>query len=140
MTCVRELGLASSLNVTANSMENARYRVKLNAGGDIASIFDKTVERELPLRADAALLPHGESRAVSGMEYGLGGQGEAGGGFVGGPAIFGSWRTVPPGGLGSGTNDGKFDVQPRIRLWAGSAGDRVEVLDRIDWRVVRGEP
>ncbi len=38
---------ASSLKVSTSSLENARYRVTLNADGDVSSIFDKSVNKEL---------------------------------------------------------------------------------------------
>jgi hypothetical protein len=44
-----------SLRVTASSLENARYRVDIDANGDIASIFDKDIKRELlksPIRLE----------------------------------------------------------------------------------------
>lgn len=37
----------SSLKVTSESIENNRYIVKLNKNGDIASIYDKEIEKEL---------------------------------------------------------------------------------------------
>jgi alpha-mannosidase len=44
----------SSLTVTTSSLENARYRVKIDSNGDLASIFDKEAGHEL-LRAPARL-------------------------------------------------------------------------------------
>jgi alpha-mannosidase len=38
---------ASTLKVSQDSLENRYYRVKLNAAGDVASIFDKSLNREL---------------------------------------------------------------------------------------------
>src|SRR6185437_6360204 len=38
---------ATSLKFTESSLENDRYRVTLNSDGDVASIFDKTLNREL---------------------------------------------------------------------------------------------
>jgi len=40
-------GLTSVLRVSENSLENQYYRVKLNQDGDVFSIFDKSVGREL---------------------------------------------------------------------------------------------
>ena len=47
-------GAASTLHVSENSLENEYYRVKLNADGDVASIFDKSIGKEL-LAAPARL-------------------------------------------------------------------------------------
>jgi alpha-mannosidase len=44
----------SILRVSGNEIENAYYRVRLNDDGDVASIFDKTISREL-LSAPARL-------------------------------------------------------------------------------------
>ena len=43
-----------TLRVSENSLENAYYLVKLNSDGDVASIFDKSLGREL-LSAPARL-------------------------------------------------------------------------------------
>lgn len=45
----------STLKVTKQSLENERYRVRLDAAGDVASVYDKDLRRELlsaPLRLD----------------------------------------------------------------------------------------
>src|SRR5438477_2562 len=44
----------SSLSVTGSSVENARYRVKIDSNGDLASIFDKQAGHEL-LKSPARL-------------------------------------------------------------------------------------
>src|SRR6202030_1987950 len=36
----------SALKVTESSLENARYRIKLNPGGDVSSIYDKSLNKE----------------------------------------------------------------------------------------------
>ncbi|MCX6538499.1 MAG: glycosyl hydrolase-related protein [Acidobacteria bacterium] len=45
---------SSSLRITSQSLENARYTVKVDSNGDIASVFDKSAGREL-LRAPVRL-------------------------------------------------------------------------------------
>jgi alpha-mannosidase len=45
----------SSLQVTESGLENSRYRVKLDSNGDISSVFDKEIQRELlkePIRLE----------------------------------------------------------------------------------------
>src|SRR5262249_47288968 len=37
----------NELKVTESSLENARYRVEINTAGDISSIFDKQLNKEL---------------------------------------------------------------------------------------------
>jgi len=40
-------GKGSELKVTPSSLENAHYRVQLNGDGDVSSIFDKSLRKEL---------------------------------------------------------------------------------------------
>ena len=37
----------ATVKVTESSLENARYRVQLNQDGDVSSIYDKSVNKEL---------------------------------------------------------------------------------------------
>ena len=37
----------SALSVTESTIENARYRIRLDANGDVASLFDKSMKKEL---------------------------------------------------------------------------------------------
>ena len=39
--------IANDLSATANSLENGRYRVRLDENGDVASLFDKHADKEL---------------------------------------------------------------------------------------------
>ena len=48
-------------DISNHSLENARYKVTLNAAGDIASVFDKSLKRETSLRTGAPCHPHGKS-------------------------------------------------------------------------------
>src|SRR3569833_310818 len=50
----------SSLSVSKNSLENARYRVTVDSTGDIASVFDKSLIREL-FSAPARLSFHSDN-------------------------------------------------------------------------------
>src|SRR5207244_9661793 len=38
---------SSDLRVTESSLENARYRIRLDKNGDVSNIFDKRTNREL---------------------------------------------------------------------------------------------
>ena len=49
------LRMSSSLNVAVSSLENARYKVRIDRNGDLASILDKEARRELlkaPIRLE----------------------------------------------------------------------------------------
>ena len=128
-------GAPSALSVTADSLENARYRVTLDPHGDIGSVFDKALNREL-LSAPMRLSIHTENPAqwpAWNMDWED--RQKPARGYVDGPAQV---RIVESGPARVSlevqrlTENGIFNQQ--IRLAAGSAGDRVEILNHIDWR------
>jgi len=126
---------ASALTITTNSLENARYRVTVNDAGDIASVFDKSLNREL-LSAPARLSFHYENPSIyPAWNMDWEDQKKPARDFVHGPATI---RIVENGParvaleVERTTENSIFKQQ--IRLAAGSAGDRVEILDRMDWR------
>jgi alpha-mannosidase len=125
----------TALSATATTLENADFRVTLNAAGDIASIFDKRNNKEI-LSAPARLSFQHEN-----------------------PAEYPSWnmdwedRKLPPRAYVDGpatvrivesgparvaleverhAQGSKFVQQ--IRLAAGDAGERIEFATNIDWQ------
>ncbi len=125
----------AQLKFSQNSLENHRYLVKLNAAGDVNSIFDKMLNRELL---------SGPKRTVFQAEK---------------PPRHPAWNMVwedrqkPPYAVLSGTpkvtilEKGPVRVALKvdreaegskfsqiIRLSSGEAGNRVEFVDNIDWR------
>ncbi len=125
----------SSLGVSANSIENSRYRVTLGVAGDIASVFDKSLKREL-LSAPVRLSIHTENPArYPAWNMDWEDREKPARAFVGGPAKI---RIVENGParvaieVERTTENSIFTQQ--IRLAAGTAGDRVEILNKIDWR------
>lgn len=126
---------ASTLTVTDHSLQNARYRVSLNADGDIASIFDKVHHHEL-LSSPTQLSFHTENPSMfPAWNMDWSDRQKPARGYVKGPAKI---RIVENGParvaleVERTAENGVFNQ--RIRLAAGSSGDRVEILDRIDWR------
>jgi alpha-mannosidase len=126
---------SSTLKVSESSLENARYLVKLDANGDVASIFDKVINREL-LSAPARLVlqtekPHDWPAWNMDWED----QRKAPRAYVAGQAKV---RVVENGAarvaieVERETEGSKF-VQT-IRLAAGDAGNRVEFANVIDWK------
>ena len=124
----------ATLQVSENSLENEYYRVKLNADGDVASIFDKSIGREL-LAAPARLAisyDNPEHWPAWNMDWDQ--EQAAPKTYVGGPAKI---RVVENGPVrvavevSRETAGSKF-VQT-IRLSAGDAGKRVEFGNTIDW-------
>ena len=125
--------LATGLAITTSQLENAKYRVQLNAVGDVVSIFDKSNHREMlrsPIRwaemYDASttypvweiLYP-----AVTGTPVYLGGQ-----------PTFTILENGPARvSLGVTRCDGASTFTERIRLAAGAGGDRVEWNVSANW-------
>jgi alpha-mannosidase len=123
------------LKVTSTSLENARYRVRLDRNGDVAGIFDKAAGRELlaaPLRLAVSTDNPAQWPAWN-MDWED--QSRAPRAWVGGPARM---RVVESGPVRVAVEidrraEGSRFIQT-IRLAAGSAGDRLEIGNRIDWR------
>ena len=127
-------GLTSALRVSENSLENQYYRVKLNQDGDVFSIFDKSIGRELlagPVRL-AISYDNPEQWPAWNMDWDQ--EQAAPKAYVSGPARI---RVVERGPVrvavevSRGTAGSRF-VQT-IRLSAGEAGRRVEFDNVIDW-------
>lgn len=126
---------SSALKVTDSSLENARYRIKLDQNGDVASIYDKTLKREL-LSGPARLAfetEHPHDWPAWNMDWAD--QQKPPRGYVTGPAKI----TIAEDGPArvalrvERDAEGSHFVQT-IRLAAGDAGNRVEFLNDIDWK------
>jgi alpha-mannosidase len=125
----------SALKVTSSSLENARYRVQLNTSGDISSIFDKHLNKELlssPIRL-AITTDTPKQYPAWNMDYEqVEAQPRA---YVSGPAKIRIAETGPVRvaiEVSRQTEDSTF-VQT-ISLSAGDAGNSVEIHNAIDWR------
>jgi alpha-mannosidase len=127
----------SSLKVTENSLENARYRVTLNADGDVAGIFDKALNRELlsaPIRLAISTDAPKQWPAWN-MDFDQ--EQAAPRAYVSGPAAIRISENGPARvslEVTRQTEGSKF-VQT-VSLSAGDAGNRVEFGNAIDWRTL----
>jgi alpha-mannosidase len=125
----------STLQATASRLENARYRIRLDESGDVASIYDKQLARELlsaPLRL-AFQTEKPEYWPAWNMDWAD--QERPARNYVQGPAKV----TVAESGpvraavrVEREAEGSKF--VETIRLSAGDAGNRVEFANAIDWR------
>jgi alpha-mannosidase len=129
-----EAKTTSTLKVSQNSLENEYYRVTLNADGDVASIFDKSLKKEL-LAAPARLaISYDNPQHWPAWNMDWDQEQAAPKAYVGGPARM---RVVENGPVrvaievSRETAGSKF-VQT-IRLSGGDAGKRVEFVNVIDW-------
>jgi len=125
----------SPLKVSESSLENARYRVEIDQNGDVSSIFDKTVGKEL-LSAPARLAfqtEHPHDWPAWNMDWAD--QQKPPRGYVSGKAVI---RVVERGPARVAVeiereSEGSKFVQT-VRLSAGGAGDRIEFANVIDWK------
>jgi alpha-mannosidase len=127
----------SALTVTKSSLENDRYRVRLDQSGDVSSIYDKTLKRELlssPIRL-AISTDTPKIYPAWNMEFEQ--EQAPPRSYVGGPAQV---RIKENGTVRVSlevmreTEGSKF-VQT-VSLSAGDAGNRVEFGNAIDWRTL----
>jgi alpha-mannosidase len=125
---------ATSLSVTESSLENGRYRVEMDGNGDIASVFDKKLEREL-LSAPARLeIKTDNPRNWPAWNMDWEDQVREPRAYVAGPARV---RIVERGPVRvalevARETEGSSFVQT-IRLAAGDAGNRIEIGNVVDW-------
>ena len=126
---------ASTLKVTESSLENARYVVKLDENGDVSSILDKSINKEL-LSAPARLAfqtEHPFDWPAWNMDWTD--QQKPPRGYVQGPAKVHIVENGPVRvalEVSRQAEDSNF-VQT-ISLSAGDAGNRVEFGNVIDWK------
>lgn len=131
----RDAFLTTNLKVKDLSLENDRYRVELNRDGDVASIFDKKLNRELldaPLRL---AIKHDTPAQWPAWNMDWTDQQKAPRAYPRGPARI---RVVENGPVRVAievvreTEGSKF--QQTVRLSAGDAGNRVEFSNVIEWK------
>ncbi len=125
----------SELRVDDRSLENARYRIHVDEDGDVSSVFDKILQREI-LSAPARLaLQQERPRDFPAWNMDWQDQQRPPRGYVHGPAMF---RVVENGPARVALEverqaEGSRFIQT-IRLAAGDAGNRVEFAQAIDWK------
>ena len=133
-----EPGSYSGLRAGGHIIENARYRIQVDANGDIASIFDKDLKKELlsaPMRmALTTDAPH--DHPAWNMDFAQ--AHAAPRAYVSGPTQI---RIVENGPARvalevTRETENSKSVQT-IRLAAGEAGNRIELAYAIDWRTLR---
>jgi len=123
------------LSITDSSLENARYRVKVNSDGDVSSIFDKRLNKELLAAPVRLALSNDTPKFWPAWNMDFDQEQAAPVGYVGGtPKI----RIKENGPVRvsleiSREGEGSKYVQT-VSLAAGDAGNRVEFANSIDWR------
>lgn len=131
----RRVVKSSSLRVDAGTVENARYRIRIDSNGDVAGIYDKKLRREI-LSAPVRLALQTETpKQWPAWNMDWDDRQQPPRGYVSGPAAI---RIVENGAARVALEitreaEGSTFVQT-IRLAAGEAGNRVEIANAIDWR------
>ena len=124
----------STLKVSNDSLENQYYRIALNADGDVRSIFDKSIGKELLAGPARLAISYDNPQQWPAWNMDWDQEQAAPKAYIGGPAKI---RVVEDGAarvaveVSRETAGSKF-VQT-IRLSAGDAGQRVEFGNVIDW-------
>ena len=125
---------ASTLTVTERTIENERFKVTLNEAGNIASIYDKVNKKE-SLKAPAGFdFQYHNPSAFPAWNMDWTDAQKPPVGHIDGPATFRIVEDGPVRGTIEVTREarGSKFVQ-LVSLAAGGAGDRVEVMNKIDW-------
>ncbi len=125
----------NDMRATDDTLENARYRLKIDANGDVASILDKTSRKELlaaPIRLAISTDSPRQWPAWN-MDYDQ--VRAAPRAYVGGPVKLRVLENGPVRSALEITRDaeGSHFVQI-VRLCSGEAGGRIEFFNAIDWK------
>ena len=130
---------SSALHVSESTLENARYRVRIDPTGDIGSIFDKSTQKEL-LYAPARLAISYDN-PVQWPAWNMDWDQEQAPprSFVTGPATIKVTESGPVRvsvEIISETEGSK--IVQTVSLSAGDPGNRVEIRNVIDWNTREG--
>jgi len=125
----------TGLAVDESSLENDRYRVEINPAGDIASVYDKQLRRELLAAPARLVFTHDAPDYWPAWNIDWEDQQQPPYAYVGGPAELSVEESGPVRvalRIKRSAQDSEFSQV--IRLSAGDAGQRLEVASVIDWR------
>jgi len=123
------------LTVSSAGLENARYRVSLNAAGDIASIYDKLNHREILAAPHRLAFQFEKPTVFPAWNMDWEDQRKAPRGYVTGPVTIRVAESGPVRVALAVTRESEGSRFTQIiRLASGGAADRVEVAATIDWQ------
>ncbi len=128
---------SSELKVTESSIENARYRVKLNSDGDVFSIYDKSLNKELLSAPIRLAISNDKPRVYPAWNMDFDQEQAPPRAYVSGPAKVRIKENGPVRVSLEVTREteGSRFVQT-VSLAAGDAGNRVEFGNAIDWKTL----
>jgi alpha-mannosidase len=128
---------SGELKVSESSLENARYRVALNRDGDVTSIFDKSLKKELLSAPMRLAISNDAPKFWPAWNMDFDQETAAPRSYVSGPAKISVAEDGPVRvavEVERHAEGSKF-VQT-VRLSAGDAGNRVEFAESIDWKTL----
>jgi alpha-mannosidase len=127
--------VSRELTVSDSGLENARYRVRLDSAGDVTSIFDKSINKELLSGPMRLAISKDTPRGFPAWNMDFDQEQAEPLAYVGGAAMIriaekGSARVSLE--VSRETSGSKF-VQT-VSLSAGDAGNRIEFREAVDWK------
>ena len=126
---------SKELKVTDSSLENARYRVALNAAGDVSSIFDKSINKELLASPMRLAISNDAPKQWPAWNMDFDQEQAAPRAYIGGSAKARIAENGPARISVEVTREGEGSkFTQTVRLSAGDAGNRVEFGESVDWR------
>ena len=125
----------SPLRSTVNGIENERYRVTLDANGDVASILDKAAGKELLQSPAQLVFQYEKPQEWPAWNMDWEDRNKPPKATLAGPAQVSVVESGPVRVTLQVKRTGQDStVVQRIRLAAGGAGNRVEFATEVDWR------
>jgi len=127
----------TTLKVSESQLENARYRVTISREGDVTSIFDKSLNKELLAEPMRLAVSNDAPRQWPAWNMDFDQEQAAPRSYVHGSAKIRVLESGPVRVAVEVTRetDGSKFVQT-VQLSAGDAGNRVEFRESIDWRTL----
>ena len=130
---------SSELKVSPSMMENARYRVAISADGDVDSIFDKSINKELLSGPMRLAISNDAPKNWPAWNMDFDQEQAPPRSFVSGAAKIRVVENGPARVAVEVSREGEGSrFNQIVRLSAGDAGNRVEFSEAIDWRTLSG--
>lgn len=130
---------SNELKVSESSLENARYRVAINPEGDVTSIFDKSINKELLSGPVRLAISNDAPKDWPAWNMDFDQEQAPPRSYVSGAAKIRVIENGPARVAVEVSREGEGSkFKQTVRLSAGDAGNRVEFSESIDWRTLSG--
>ncbi len=126
---------SKELKVTETTLENAHYKVTLNVAGDVSSVFDKSINKELLASPMRLAINNDAPKQWPAWNMDFDQEQAAPRAYIGGTAKARIVENGPARIAIEVTREGEGSkFAQTVRLSAGDAGNRVEFGESVDWR------